>query len=472
MRRLKVLLMKPNSEADELIPPFGLGYLATAIRNNHHTKILDGIKENLTIEKFEQILKKENYDVVGIQIFTFHINKAREYIKIIKKINPDIKIILGGPHPSCDPENIFKYFPNIDFAFKGEAEEGLPKLLNLISETASPEITKILPQNIPGLIWKDENEKTIVNNPSFVENLDSFGIPSWDLLKPNDYPLSPHGAFFKNYPIAPIIITRGCPYGCTYCAGPVISGKKIRKRSVDNVIEEIKTLYHDYGVREIHIEDDNFTLYNDLVEEFCRKLKENNLNISWACPNGIRLDTLTKDLLLLMRDSGLYSVSVGIESGSDKILNDMKKRLTAEKIKEKLNLIKEAGLEAIGFFIIGYPTETKKEISETLIFSRKLPLKRATFSIFKPFPGTEITNSLIGKGELDLPKIEWNKFVLADAVYAPQGLTVEELKNLRRTALLKFYLRPRILIKMISEIKNFSHFKIVMRRIYRWLFKF
>jgi radical SAM superfamily enzyme YgiQ (UPF0313 family) len=474
MNKLKVLLMKPYSEADELIPPFGLGYLATAIRRNsdHRVEIIDGIKEKLTPDKFKQILEKENYDIIGIQIFTFHIGEAQEYIKIIKEASPKTKIILGGPHPSCSPHDIFKYFPDANWAFKGEAEEGLPELLNLISRIPDQKFPKESFQKIPGLIWKDNKEKTIVNNPSFVENLDSFGLPSWDLLKPHTYPLSPHGAFFKNYPIAPIIITRGCPYGCTYCAGPVISGRKIRKRSIDNVIEEIKLLYHDYGVREIHIEDDNFTLYNDLVKEFCRKLKENNLNISWACPNGIRLDTLTKELLLAMKESGLYGVSVGIESGSNKILSHMQKRLTVEKIKEKLNLIKEAGLEAIGFFIIGYPTETKKEIIKTLNFSRQLPLKRATFSIFKPFPGTEITNSLIEKGELDLSKIKWGKFVLADALYAPRGITIEELKNLRRKAFLRFYLRPRILIKMVSEIKSLSHFKIVLRRIYRWLFKF
>ena len=177
----------------------------------------------------------------------------------------------------------------------------------------------------------------MVNPPIFVETLDEFGMPSWDLLRPDTYPLAPHGGFFKNYPIAPIIITRGCPFSCTYCAGHLISGKKIRHRSIDKVIEEIKVLYYQYGIREIHIEDDNFTFYHDLVYEFCRKLKENHLNISWTCPNGIRLDSLTKELLMAMKGAGLYGISVGVESGSDKILKDMRKSLTKEKIREKLN---------------------------------------------------------------------------------------------------------------------------------------
>lgn len=468
MRRLKVLLMKPYSESDELIPPFGLGYLATAIRKNHDVKILDGIKEKLTLEKFENLLKEEKLDIIGIQIFTFQIIKVKDYIETIKKVLPRAKIILGGPHPSCSPYNIFDFFPKIDWAFKGEAEIGLAKLLDLMAENETgPE--HLL--EVPGLIWR-KNEQIVVNPPIFVDDLDKLGIPSWDLLRPDTYPLAPHGGFFKNYPIAPIIITRGCPFSCTYCAGHLVSGKKIRCRSIDKVIEEIKVLYHQYGIREIHIEDDNFTFYHDLVYEFCRKLKENHLNIAWTCPNGVRLDTLTKELLIAMKDAGLYSISVGIESGSDRILRDMKKSLTKEKIKEKIELIKNCGLEVSGFFIIGYPTETKKDIMETINLAKSLNLKRAGFSLFKPFPGTEATRQLIEKGELkEMSDEDWAHFILADAVYAPPGFTKKEIKKLRRRALLHFYLRPKIIFKFFSEIKNLKHLKIVLKRIYSWLFK-
>ena len=290
MKRLNVLLMRPDAMSDELIPPFGLGYLATAIRKNHDVKILDGIKEKLTLEKFDEFLKSNQFDVVGIQIFTFQIVKAKEYIKFIKKAFPRIKIILGGPHPSCSSLNIFQFFPEIDWAFKGEAEIGLVRLLDLLAE--NEEISQKDMADIPGLIWRS-NEQTVANKQIFIDDLDSLGMPSWDLLRPDTYPLAPHGGFFKNYPIAPIIITRGCPFSCTYCAGYLVSGKKIRSRSVDEVIKEIKLLYYQYNIREIHIEDDNFTFNADLVRDFCRKLKENNLNITWTCPNGVRLDTLT-----------------------------------------------------------------------------------------------------------------------------------------------------------------------------------
>ena len=468
MKRLKVLLMRPDSCSDELIPPLGLGYLITAARKNHDVDLLDGIKEKLTPEKFGEILKKNKYDVIGIQIFTFQVIRAKEYIQKIKESLPDAKIILGGPHPSCSFASIMQFFPQIDWAFKGEAERGFAQLLDLIAEGKNTD-EKLA--GIPGLIWKI-NSRTVVNQQSFVENLDELGMPSWDILRPDLYPLAPHGGFFKNYPIAPIIITRGCPFSCTYCAGSLVSGKKIRFRSVDNVIEEIKFLHDNYGIREIHIEDDNFTFNPEFVKDFCRKLKENNLNISWTCPNGVRLDTLTEELLMTMKNSGLYSISVGIESGSERVLKDMKKSLTKEKIREKVSLIKKCGLEVSGFFIIGYPTETMEDIMETMNFSIELGLKRAGFSLFKPFPGTEVTRKLIESGEIkEMSDEDWGRFVLADAVYAPKGFTREQMKKLRRKALVRFYFRPQIMIKFFSEIRNMKHLKLVLLRIYSWLFK-
>jgi len=284
--------------------------------------------------------------------------------------------------------------------------------------------------------------------------------------------LAPHGGFFKNYPVAPIITSRGCPYSCTYCAGHLISGKKIRYRSINKVIEEIKILYNQYHIREIHIEDDNFTFNHEFVFDFCRKLKENNLNITWTCPNGVRLDTLNKELLSAMKEAGLYALSVGIESGSDRILKDMKKNLTKKEIREKIKLIRDCDLEVSGFFIIGYPTETKEDINETIKFSLELDLARAGFFIFKPFPGTEAANQLVTKGELkEMSDNEWAHFVLADVVYSPPGLNKEELKKLRKKALMRFYFRPKIVFKFLAGIRNLSHLKIILKRINSWLFK-
>jgi len=467
MRSLKVLLLKPYSQADELIPPVGLGYLATAIREQHQVTVLDGIKEKLTLEKFSEIVRKGNFEVIGIQIFTFHLSTVKDYLKIIRQFSPQTKIIIGGPHPSCEPRTIFNLLSDIDFAFRGEAEVGLKLLLNFIAEnTASAENLK----QVPGLIWRQAGQ-TIINEPVFVKNLDELGLPAWDLLKPDTYPLSPHGAFFKKFPIAPITVTRGCPFPCTYCAAHLVSGKPIRSRSVKNVIQEIELLYNQYGIREIHIEDDNFTLNKNFVKEFCQTLINLKLDLAWACPNGIRLDTLDEEILNLMKKSGLYVVSVGVESGSQRILDSMQKRLTKEQIRNKIHIIRKVGLEVIGFFIIGYPAETKADILETFKFAESLDLKRANYMIFHPYPGTPITNKLIESGELKIDEQDWEKYILADVAYSPPGISKRQLKNLRRLGFLRFYLRPKILIKMLREIKSPKHFLTVFKRIFKWLVK-
>lgn len=467
MDGLSVLLMKPYSVADELIPPVGLGYLATAIRDNHQVTLIDGIKEKLTLEKFKELITREKFDVIGIQIFTFHLNSIKGYISVAREILPSVKIIIGGPQPSCEPETIFNHLPNIDYAFRGEAELGLSKLLNLISGN---KINNESLESVPGLIWRSGGN-VIINEQAFVKNLDDLGFPAWDLIKPNTYPLSPHGAFFKNFPIAPITITRGCPFPCTYCAAHLISGKPIRTRSVGHVMKEIELLYNQYGIREIHIEDDNFTLNRNFVIEFCQELIKRKMDLSWACPNGIRLDTLDEEMLELMKKSGLYVVSVGIESGSPRILAAMKKRLTKEIIREKICLIRKVGLEVIGFFIIGYPDETKKDILETFRFAEGLDLKRANYMIFHPYPGTPITKRLQAEGQLNIKDEDWPKFILADVAYSPPGISKDELKRLRRYGFLRFYLRPKILFKMLSEIKSPKHFLTVFQRIFRWLVK-
>ena len=323
------------------------------------------------------------------------------------------------------------------------------------------------------MIWREGN-RVVINQQVFFEDIDRFGMPAWDLIRPDTYPFAPHGGFFKNYPIAPIIISRGCPFACAYCAGRIVSGRRIRYRSVAKVIEEIKLLYHQYGIREIHIEDDNFTFNHVLVKEFCRQLKDNKLNISWTCPNGVRLDSLTEDLLKTMKDAGLYFISVGIESGSDRVLKEMKKSLTTQGIREKINLIKNCGLEISGFFIIGYPTETRRDIEQTIDFACSLGLKRAGFSLFKPFPGSDIARELVKRGEWQFNHIsaeDWSRFILADAIYAPPGFTLKEIKQWRQKALWRFYFRPGIIINFLKDIRGPRHLWLVVKRIYSWLLR-
>jgi radical SAM superfamily enzyme YgiQ (UPF0313 family) len=179
----------------------------------------------------------------------------------MKDFNRDVATIVGGAHATNAPDHTMKFFGRdlLDFVFIGEGEIGFPKFLEEFDALGGPDFKKV-----PGLGWMEEGRLRI--NPRIqAQNLDTLGMPAWDLIMPETYPFSPHGVVSKNFPIAPVMATRGCPYLCTFCAS---AGTKLRTRSVDLVLEEVRLLYHHHGIREFHMVDDNFTLDMDYAKEF------------------------------------------------------------------------------------------------------------------------------------------------------------------------------------------------------------
>src|SRR3989338_5232142 len=416
---MKVLLVKPFGIADEIIPPVSLGLLATHIRDYHSVKILDALKEGLNGTAVAKMVKREDIDVVGFQIWTKDIHNVREISNIIKSLRPDTKIIVGGIHPTVSPEGTMRFFDkSIDFAYQGEGEIGFKLFLDAIESDEGPVAMK----KVAGVVWK-EGYDIKVNNNKLNENLDSLGFPAWDMMPPSTYPKAPHGAFYRNFPITPIIITRGCPFPCTFCGAAVVSGKKIRSRTVEHAIEELKLLKTTFGVKEFQIEDDNFTLNNKYVETFCERLLELGLNLTWSFPNGIRLDTVDKNLLDLMKRAGCYAINFGIESGSPRILKMIQKQITMDEIARQLRMVSDVGLDIGAFFIIGFPTETEGEIMETMRFARELPLDRIGVSYFQPFPGTALFRELVDRGETTEDWAEQKHMALHGLTYVPKTLT-------------------------------------------------
>ena len=465
---MKVLLVSPINRTYVIMPNLGLGYLASALREKGHiVSMLHCMKEKMDYNQYETFLKNKEFDAVGFQLFSYDLDSVKKHLAILKKILPSAFVILGGPHPSAAPSHTMEYLKDADFAFCGEADTGLPELINKIPLLFKKPLAKdgFGPQeilkSIPGLIWRHDGE-IIVNEKKYVENLDELAFPSWDLMDPREYPEAPHGAFTKNFPVAPMIITRGCPFSCTFCAGHTVSGKKVRKRTIPNVMAEIEYLMSNFGVKEITLEDENFTLHKDLVEEFCNELLKRSWAITWSCPSGVRLDTLSPKLLSLMEKSGCYSFGIGIESGSQRMLDAFHKQLTVEKIKEQMDILKKTKIKTTGFFLLGYPSETEKSLIETIEFAKALPIHRAQFNNFMPLPGSEIYNTLKREGLLN--GVEWGKFFVHDVAYVPDGLSRKQLKRFRQKAYLEFYFRPRILLNILREIKSFKHLKYLLRR--------
>lgn len=449
---MKILLMNPVRERTDHIPPdIGLGYLATWLRKDgHEVNILDSNNLKLRFKDLRERLILLKPDAVGLKLYTQDLANAKETLRIIKEINKETITIVGGPHPSAVPEHCMHTLKDADYAFKGEAEIGFPRLFKSLGSKSLADV--------PGLIWRD-GENIRVNDQLFVENLDDLGIPAWDLLDPRDYSDTAE-TFHMAFPAAPISITRGCPFPCTYCAGFTLSGKPIRVRSIKNVMIEMEHLINTYGVREFNIVDDNFSRNRKVLEEFCHAIIDRKLNIFWSGSTGIRIDALDKDLLALMKKSGCYSFYVGIESGSQRILDLMKKRLKVDQIRNGVELISKSGILVSGFFIIGYPGETREDILKTIQFAKSIPLFKAHFFHFTALPATPAYKMLLKEGKISGP----DDSMFMDVSYVPDGLTAEEMKKLLRKAYLEFYLRPTVLLRLLSRLNSIEQYKLIAKK--------
>jgi len=428
-------------------PPLGLGYLATALRRaEQEVHILDCVNKKFTFEMFQNYISRCNFELIGITVYSAALKQVKRSLEIIKELTPETITIVGGPHPSAAPRHSLSFLKEADFAFRGEGEVGFPLFVKYL-ENGQKERFK----DVPGLVWR-EGEKIVCNDPVFHQKIDDFDYPAWDLIRPDEYG-QPGSIVPKGW--AYIISSRGCPFQCTFCSAHIIAGRKMRYRSIDHVIQEIKNLYSTYGIRKFSILDENFTLNRRRAKEFCRRILKEDVKFEFMLPNGVRLDTLTEDLLKLMKSAGFSKRNAaGIESGSERILKMMKKSLTKEKIREKIELMNRTGFQPIGYFILGFPTETREEMQETIDFAMSLKLYRAAFTPLIPLPGTEIFGTLVKNNELPVD-FDFSKLSTDKVNYAPKGISKEELDRIRKKAILRFHLRPRVILNFLQDYSSF-----------------
>ncbi|MFQ5414388.1 MAG: B12-binding domain-containing radical SAM protein [Phycisphaerae bacterium] len=458
---MRVLLAKPYNLSDHIQPSLGLGYLAAQLRRHHDVDIYDCIKEDASPARVAEVAEAYRADLVGIQAYTFDTPKVKAILRAVKARCPEMLTTVGGAHMTADPVAAMRDFgPVCDYGFSGEGELHFPAMLGAIESKSGAF------GSIPGAVWRD-GDAVRHNAPALVPDLDALGLPALELLRPDTYPESQQGAFYEKFPICPLITTRGCPYKCTFCAAPFLSGRTLRHHSVEYVCRLIGLLYHRYNIREFHIVDDNFTMDIDYAKSVMRAILEMGLDISIAMPNGIRMDYLDDELIELMKAAGVYIVSVAVESGNDHILRAMKKGTNMARIRRDIARIRRHKVDVAGFFIVGYPGETVETIRNTIRFARELDIQRAQFMTFVPLPGAPAYEKLVASGEIE--GVAWEDSNFAQAPYAPVGVSREELLRLKRIAFLTFFLRPGILIRHLLAIRSYRHFKFLLRRFYHWI---
>jgi len=445
---MKILLYKPFFHDIAVMPPMGLCYIAAILEKNKiPVEILDNTLLHLSSNELGSKIAKGNYDIIGIYSSTPMIKQALQDAQLFKEVSPNTYISLGGPHPSATIEEILSSSSYIDSICVGEGEFSF---LELVKRFVRKQDTK----EIQGFAFKVSGGIKINLPPNFIENLDSLPFPAFHLL-----PIEKYFARGNNYGILqrevrnlPIITSRGCPGCCTFCQR--FLGNKFRKRSPQNIADELELHSKKYNVHEFNFLDDNFIIDNDWAIGVCKEIKKRNLKIRFRFPNGVREDMLNEGLLLELKSVGCYHLDFGIESGCQKVLNIMKKGKRLERIREKVWLAHKIGFELSATFIFGTPGETKEDMLKTIDFALSLPLDSASFGIVIPFPGTELRKEVIEKNFLVHSNYEnYNPGCIEDqpAIETPDW-NGEDLKKILKLAYRKFFFRPRYFLKSIPKI--------------------
>ena len=359
--------------------PYGLLYLASYLENKgFKTKVYNAdlkINRKNSESKSEifkeanDVIKNELPDIVGIGFQTPQYNSALETAKIVKNLNDNIPIIVGGIHPTfmADETAREKYF---DIVVRREGEVTVLELINALIDNRSL-------KDVKGITYKENSSIISTADRPLIQDLDSIPFPNRELLLNKNY--YPHAE------LGIITLSRGCPYSCSFCASKAFWG--FRTRTPKNIVDEIEYLKKKYHLAEFWLEGDTFLINRSHVSDLCLELKSRKLNILWG--GMARVDQINKELIKDMKSCGLCNISLGVESGSQKILDITKKGITVDQVKKAVKILKAEGIFVNTYWMIGFQEETQETLNETKKLIKKLNPHLARTFILTPFPGTE-----------------------------------------------------------------------------------
>jgi len=439
-------------------PSIGLLLLAAKAREIGYTpQIIESDLESYSAQTVAQMILDINPKFLGLTLFTVGVFNAAIIAKIVREKNPNIVILVGGPHISSMGYETMNKFEEFDVAVIHEGELILENLLKTIEKEESLESVK-------GIIYRDKDRsirKTLP--PPSIENLDSLPRPAWDLL-PN-FPKAYLPAIY-DYPRAPVATysaSRGCPFECEFCDTSTF-GAKIRYNSPQHVYDTMKHLSETYGIKHLQFVDDLFVAHNGRVVEFSKLLIDKPIDMTWSCT--ARVNTVKEETLALMKKAGCWEISFGLESGSDFLLDEMKKSQRVSTAVDAVRWTHEAGIRVKGLLMLGYPGESQETIDETKEFVKSIPLTTMNLSKFTPYPGSPIYRKLYGAS---IREEDWEKLNGMNFVYQAEGFTEKELDIQYKEIITSFYKRNEILFYYVKmSFANLTH----LRRLSMFLFGF
>lgn len=465
---MKIALIWPFGYDSKYVVPLSLSLLKSNLDNQaHDVKIIDCSLHNWKADSPElgRILTEFSPDMVGVSCWSTVYEEGLEVLKLAKTLNHDVITVAGGTHANVCAEEVISE-KSVDYVMCGEAELTFPLLVKTL-ETRNTENL----QSIPGLVYTQPDGTIGKNDIHLEEDLDALQFPDYEAFDLETYIENGYRFNTAHKLNAPVWVTRGCPYNCTFCSAPIQNGKKIRRHSVDYMMRLIRHLY-DRGIRHISIIDDNFTFDVDYAKEFCRAVLEGNFkSLHFGTPNGIRIERFDTELLDLMKKCNWENIVVAPESGSPSTLKKMKKSLNPDVVPEKITLIKKAGFKVHGFFIIGYPDETEEDIAQTQSLLRKCKFDFFFINNFQPLPGTACYNDLVSQGAIPEGQLPKN-FSSGERCYCPPALkdfnfpkfVLNEYMHLAMSNPLNVFYMIRIFNPKLVITKLMSNFTNMIRK--------
>ena len=446
----KELLVRTDSRsiAKMISPPLGILSLASALRewagHRFEVEVLDMRLSRKPFRELARRLHEGKPDIVGFSTLSVESGEMHQAAGIVKRNAPYIPVIAGGPHATIFYDRVLED-PNIDYAVVGEGERSFAELADVLAEGGHP-------PPLPGVAHRRDGEIVFPGSRDPIEDVDSIPFPAWDLIDINSYS--------RRYDFVVglgkgrnmgIFTSRGCPYRCVYCHN--IFGKKYRARSPESVIEEIGLLVSRHGVREIQIFDDTFNLDRERVLKIARGIVAEGWNIRLAFPNGVRADLLDEEVLTWLRRAGTYYLVVAVETASPRLQKRIGKNLDPEKAREAIRIADRMGYFVKGFFMLGFPGETKEECEATIRFACDAPLCAASFFIVVPFERTPIRD-LYGSSFNEGAETNFFHYFCTRSPI-DTGQFGESLKKIQKKAYQRFYLRsPRRIVKSLARVPS------------------
>ena len=430
-----------------VFPPLGYLYLAAHLEiDGHKITIIDGEVERLNEQQTIARILENDPEFVGIGATTPEFIDNSNILRRIKELAPHVITITGGSHPSSLPEETMLENPHIDYLVRREGEQTLLELINTLEGGGSIKY-------IAGLTYRESGSIMHNKEREPIQNLDEMPFPARHLIDNSKYL---HPAPKKGLvPVTTMLSSRGCPYQCIFCYRSK-DRSKMRFRDPIKVADEIEEVTTKYNIQFIIFNDDTMTLRRNNVMRLCNEIIKRGLDIQWYCL--ARADTLDRELIIKMKEAGLANISMGVESGNQKILDLIKKGTTIEQYQAAYKLATELNVETRGSFMIGHPYDTRETIRDTINLAKSLDLTKAFFNITTPYPGSVLYDMALQGDGLRLLTHDWKEYKRwGNAVIELDGISRQDLIKLQRRAMLEFYLRPKIILYHLKHIIKEGH---------------